>query len=229
MVLVKVVIFYGDVSEACRIADTGTDSDAGQLCGTVTLVIVNVIASNDDVGHPTSRREIQRDARMVPLPGSIAIFYDVICDERAVWRHRASDEDDACAPGIRTTIARDDLFASAHGNAIVRRRGGTGDNCVVGDGYLVPRRSITDSAAGRTAGSRLHVVVIDDDVTPVGDVDDVFARCGHLEDVVADGDVGSPGGAGATAAKRDTKTLNISDDVAHDDDFAHPRRVTGCS
>ena len=81
MVLVNVVILHGDVSEACRIAETGTDSDASYLCGTATLVIVNVIASDRDVGHATSRREIQRYARMVTLPGLIAIFHDVICDE----------------------------------------------------------------------------------------------------------------------------------------------------
>jgi len=229
MVLVKVVIFHGDVSETCRIADTGTDGDAGQLCRTATLVIVNVIASDDDVGHPTSRREIQRDARMVALPSSIAIFYDIICDEGAVWRRWVSSEDDARAPSVRTGIARNDLFASAQCDAIVGRRGRIADNGVVGDSNLVCRRNIADGATGSTAGSSLHVVVIDDHVTPVGDVDNVFARYRHLEDVVSDGDLGSSGGAGAAAAKRDTKALNISDDVACDDDLAHPRGVTSGS
>ena len=229
MVLVNVVIFHGDVSEACRIADTGTNSDAGQLCGIVPLVIVNVIASDGDVRHSTSRREIQRDARMVTLPSSIAIFHDIICDEGAVWRCWVSGEDDACAPGIRTSIACDDLVASAQCDAIVRRRCRIADNSVVGDGNLVCRRNIADGAAGGIAGSGLHIVVIDDDVTPVGNVDNVFARHGHLEGVVTDGDIGSSGGTGATAAKRDTKTPNIRDDVARDDDLAHPRRVAGRS
>ena len=58
MVLANVVIFHGDVSEARRIADTGTDSDTGHLCSVATLIVVNVISSDDDVGHSTSGWEI---------------------------------------------------------------------------------------------------------------------------------------------------------------------------
>src|ERR1700744_56837 len=229
MVLVNVIIFHGDVSKAPRIANTGTNSNAGQLRGSATLVIVNVIPSDRNIRHSTSRRQIQRDARMVALPGLIAIFHDIVFDEGAVGRRCVSHEHDACSPGIRTGIACDDLFTSAQGDAVVRGPGGTRNNCVVGDRYLVRRRSISAGAARRVAGSRLHIVMVNDDVTPVGHIDDVVARYRHLKCVIADGDVGSSRRAGATAAKSHTKALNIRDDVAHDDDLAHPRRITAGS
>ena len=100
MVFVNVVVLHRDVGKASRIANTGTDSDAGQLCCSATLVIVNVIASDRNVRHSTSWREIQRDARMVASPGLIAIFHDIIFDEGAVRRRCVSDEDDPCAPSI---------------------------------------------------------------------------------------------------------------------------------
>ena len=58
MVLVNVVVLHGDVREARWIAHTGTDGDPGSLCSSVPLVIENVIALNNDIGHATSRWEI---------------------------------------------------------------------------------------------------------------------------------------------------------------------------
>ena len=142
-----------------------------------------------------------------------------------MWRRCVSSEDDARTPGVRTDIACNDLSASAQCYAIVRRRGRTADDCIIRNGNFVCRWNIADGAAGGMAGSGLHIVVIDDDVTPVGHVDDVFARYRHLEGVVADGNVGSSRLAGATSAKCDTKTLNISDDITRDDELAHPRPV----
>lgn len=166
---------------------------------------------------------------MITLPGLIAIFNDVIFDERAVRRRCVTGEDDPRAPRVGTGVPCDHLVASAQCNAIVRRRRGTRDNCVVRDGDPVCRRNIADGAAGGMAGSGLHVVVIDHNVAPVGHIDHVFARHGHLEGVVADGDVGSSGGAGATAAKCDTKSLDIRYDIARDYDLSHSRSVTAGS
>lgn len=54
MVLVNIVILHGDVCETSRIANAGTDSDAGELCRVAAPIVEDMVTSDRDVGHSPS-------------------------------------------------------------------------------------------------------------------------------------------------------------------------------